>query len=164
MSFLHNNNSEFLSARITQKGRNSISKGNFVISYFQIGDSEFDYTTPFSEFTGLNGKPHQAVFSPLDKENGIKYPYLLDNTTTNTTYGVPVQVSTTETLRNIMGPAGFVTNYKEYNQNDSTGTIIKSKTQLISLSGITGTTNIIVPTGSTFNECEFIIFYNIYRY
>ena len=159
MSFLHNNNSEFLSARITQKGRNSISKGNFVISYFQIGDSEFDYTTPFSELTGLNGKPHQSVFSPLDKENGIKYPYLLDNTTTNTTYGVPVQVSTTETLRNIMGPAGFVTNYKEYNQIDSTGTIIKSKTQLISLYGITGTTSIIVPTGSTFNECEFITLY-----
>jgi hypothetical protein len=159
MSFLHKNNSEFLSARVTQKGRNSIAKGNFVISYFQIGDSEFDYTSPFTEFTGLNGKPHQSVFSPLDKENGIKYPYLLDNTTNVTTYGVPVQVSTTETLRNVMGPAGFVTNYKEYNQVDSTGTIIKSKTQLISLSGMTGTTSIIVPTGSSFNECEFITIY-----
>ena len=51
MSFLSNNNSEFLSARITQKGRNSIAKGNFVISYFQIGDSEFDYTTPFTGLT-----------------------------------------------------------------------------------------------------------------
>jgi hypothetical protein len=52
MSFLNNNNSEFLSARITQKGRNAIAKGNFNIEYFQIGDSEFDYTTAFSTLTG----------------------------------------------------------------------------------------------------------------
>jgi hypothetical protein len=51
MSFLSNNNSEFLSVRITQKGRNSIAKGNFNIAYFQIGDSEFDYTAPFDNFT-----------------------------------------------------------------------------------------------------------------
>ena len=48
MSFLSNNNSEFLSVRITQKGRNSIAKGSFNVSYFQIGDSEFDYTSPFT--------------------------------------------------------------------------------------------------------------------
>jgi MFS family permease len=53
MSFLSNNNSEFLSARITKKGRNSIAKGDFNISYFQVGDSEFDYNNPF---TGLTGK------------------------------------------------------------------------------------------------------------
>ncbi len=64
MSFLSNNNSEFLSARITQRGRNSIAKGNFVISYFQVGDSEFDYTSPFTGLTGLSGRPHQSVFSP----------------------------------------------------------------------------------------------------
>jgi len=164
MSFLYKNNSEFLSTRITQKGRNSIAKGNFVISYFQIGDSEFDYTLPFTGYTGLNGVLSQSVFSPLDKENGIKYPYLLDNTTNVTTYGVPVQISKTETLRNVMGPAGFVTNYKEYNQNDSTGSSIKSITQYISLSGISGTSNIIVPTGSSFNNCEYItLSFSIFR-
>jgi hypothetical protein len=54
MSFLNSNNSEFLSARITKKGRMAIAKGNFIIEYFQVGDSEFDYTSNFTEFTGLN--------------------------------------------------------------------------------------------------------------
>jgi hypothetical protein len=156
MSFLSNNNSEFLSARITQKGRNAIAKGNFVISYFQIGDSEFDYTLPFTQFTGLGNVPHQSVFSPFDKESGIKYPYLLDTTSSSTTYGSPIQVSTTQPLRNIMGPAGFVTNYKEYDDEESTGTTIVSTTQTIPLTSITGTTNIIVQTGSSFNDCNFI--------
>ena len=66
MSFLDSNNSEFLSARITQKGRNAIAKGSFNIEYFQIGDSEFDYNLNYS---GLIGQTlHQRVLSPFDKE------------------------------------------------------------------------------------------------
>ena len=47
MSFLSKDNSETISVRITKRGRNAIAKGNFVISYFQVGDSEYDYTVPF---------------------------------------------------------------------------------------------------------------------
>lgn len=156
MSFLSNNNSEFLSVRITQKGRNSIAKGNFNISYFQIGDSEFDYTPPFDNLTGLNSVPFQSVFAPLDKEGGIKYPYKLDSSSNSTVYGIPVQSSTTDTLRNIMGPAGFVGQYVEYDSDDCTGTNIKCETQQISLSAMTGDNSVVVPTGSSFNDCEFI--------
>lgn len=156
MSFLSNNNSEFLSARITQKGRNSIAKGNFVISYFQIGDSEFDYTNPFTGLTGLGGIQHQSVFSPFDKEGGVKYPYKIDSSGTSTTYGIPIDMSVTETLRNVMGPAGFVSSYEPYDTIACTGTTIQCTTQSIPLSGITGTTSIIVPTGSSFSDCEFI--------
>jgi hypothetical protein len=156
MSFLSKNNSEFLSVRITQKGRNSIAKGNFIISYFQIGDSEFDYTSPFDSLTGLNSVPFQSVFSPLDKEGGVKYPYKLDSSSNSTVYGIPVQSSTTDTLRNIMGPAGFVTNFKEYDSEDCTGTSIECETQQISLSALTGTNTITIPTGSSFNDCEYI--------
>jgi hypothetical protein len=156
MSFLSKNNSEFLSARITQKGRNSIAKGNFVISYFQVGDSEFDYTNPFTGLTGLGGIQHQSVFSPFDKEGGVKYPYKLDSSDTSTTYGIPIDMSVTDILRNVMGPAGFVSNYEEYDSVECTGTTIQCTTQSIPLSGITGTTSIIVPTGSSFSDCEFI--------
>ena len=155
MSFLSNNNSEFLSARITQKGRNSIAKGNFVISYFQVGDSEFDYTNPFTGLTGLSGVTHQSVFSPMDKEGGVKYPYVLDNSS-DTTYGIPIDNAVTETIRNVMGPAGFVTNYVEYDSDDCTGTSIECATQAIAISGITGTTSLVVPTGASFNDCEYI--------
>jgi hypothetical protein len=156
MSFLSKNNSEFLSVRITQKGRNYISKGNFNISYFQIGDSEFDYTVPFDNFTGLGLIPYQSVFSPMDKEGGIKYPYKIDNSATSTVYGVPIQMSTTDTIRNVMGPAGFVSNYKEYDPTDCTGTSIECTTQSISISSINGLSSITVPTGSSFNNCEYI--------
>ena len=156
MSFLSKNNSEFLSVRITQKGRNNISKGNFNISYFQIGDSEFDYTAPFDNFTGLGKIPYQSVFSPMDKESGVKYPYKIDNSATSTVYGIPIQMSTTDTIRNVMGPAGFVSEYKEYDPADCTGTSIDCTTQSISISSINGSSSITVPTGSSFNNCEYI--------
>jgi hypothetical protein len=152
MSFLNSNNSEYLSARITQKGRNSIAKGDFQIKYFQIGDSEFDYDTAISNMRTNNN--HQMVISPLDKESGIKYPYKIDDST-NTTYGVPIQNSTIEVLRNVMGPAGFVSEYKPYEEG-CIGTSIKCETQSISLSGLTGSTTIIVPDGTSYNNCEFI--------
>ena len=44
MSFLDKNNSEFVSARLTQEGRRAIANGDFKIDYFSVGDSEFDYT------------------------------------------------------------------------------------------------------------------------
>jgi len=157
MSFLSNNNSEFLSVRITQKGRNSIAKGSFNIAYFQIGDSEFDYTSPFDNFTGLNSQPFQMVFAPFDKEGGVKYPYKLDSSNTGSTvYGIPVQSSTTDTLRNVMGPAGFVTEYIDYDSSNCTGTSVECETQQISLSAMTGDNSVTVLTGASFNDCEYI--------
>jgi len=150
MSFLNNNNSEFLSARITQKGRNAIAKGSFNIEYFQIGDSEFDYNTVFSTLTGQT--THQKVMSPFDKESGIKYPIKLDSSTNTTTYGVPVLNPNNEPtpIRNDMGPAGFVTNY-------SGGTpSVECKTQSISYTKLSGSTGLDVLTGSTFQNCEYI--------
>lgn len=156
MSFLTTNNSEFLTARITKKGRNAISKGNFVISYFQVGDSEFDYNDPFNQLTGLGSAPSQKVFSPMDNEGGVKYPYKLDSTSGVTTYGTPIQNSYTETLRNVMGPAGFVTDYKYYVATGHTGTTIMCVSSEVSFLNLTGTNMIPVPTGSSYNNCEFI--------
>ena len=156
MSFLSKNNSEFLSVRITQKGRNYIAKGNFNISYFQIGDSEFDYTPPFNNLTGLGLIPYQTVFSPMDKEGGVKYPYKIDNSATSTVYGVPIQMSTTDTIRNVMGPAGFVSEYKQYDSINCTGTIVECTTQSVSISSINGSSSIVVPSGNSFNNCEYI--------
>lgn len=152
MSFLNSNNSEYLSARITQKGRNSIAKGDFQVNYFQIGDSEFDYDSTISILRTQTN--HQMVMSPFDKESGVKYPYKLDEST-NTTYGVPIENSTIEVVRNVMGPAGFVSEYQPYG-NNCTGTTVQCETQQISLSTLTGTNTIVVPTGSSYNGCQYI--------
>lgn len=146
MSFLNSNNSEFLSARITNRGRKAIAKGNFNIEYFQIGDSEYDYTNPFNSLTGTTG--HQKVFAPFDYESGVKYPFGLDSTV-STTYGNPISNSETIKLRNEMGAAGFVSQYSD------TPTV-ETETQQIAYSKISGTTSLVVPTGTTFNDCEFI--------
>ena len=156
MSYLSSNNSEFLSARITKKGRNAIAKGNFVISYFQVGDSEFDYTVPFTGFTGLNSVPHQMVLSPFDKESGVKYPYNMDSSDTSTTYGVPIDNTSTVTIRNVMGPAGFVSNYLDYNEDTCTGTTVACTTDRIPLSQFFGSNYVVVSTGCTFNDCEYV--------
>jgi hypothetical protein len=146
MSFLSSNNSEFLSARITNRGRKAIAKGNFNIQYFQIGDSEYDYSIPFNSLTGTTGQ--QKVFAPFDYESGVKHPFGLDSTI-STTYGNPLSNSQTIKLRNEMGAAGFVSQY-------STTPTIKTESQLISYSKISGTTSLVVPTGVTFNDCEYI--------
>jgi hypothetical protein len=147
MSFLSTNNSEFLSARITQKGRNAIAKGSFNINYFQIGDSEYDYNLIFSGLTGNTN--HQMVMSPFDREAGIKYPYKIDSSTSGTTYGVPVNNNLSpESIRNVIGPAGFVT--------ESDTSIIKTYTELHPLTTITGGTLIPVTSGNSFNETDTI--------
>jgi len=156
MSFLSEFNSDFLTARVTKKGRNSIAKGNFVISYFQIGDSEFDYNSPFNQLTGLNNTPYQKVFSPNDKDTVVKYPYKIDSTQTTTTDGVPVQNSYTQTLRNPMGPAGFVSQYIEYNEDDCTGTKVICTTERIDISTVNGTNTLTVVSGNSFQTCEYI--------
>lgn len=152
MSFLNSNNSEYLSARITQKGRNSIAKGEFKINYFQIGDSEFDYDLAIQTMRTQNN--HQMVMSPFDKGSGVKYPYKLDNST-NTTYGIPIENSSIEVIRNVMGPAGFVSEYQPL-QDNCVGTTIQTNTQQIPISNINGTKMVTVLTGATFNPGDFI--------
>ncbi len=151
MSFLNNDNAQYLSARITQKGRKAIAKGNFQINYFQVGDSEFDYSTAFSSFTG-GTQPNEKVFSPFDKETGVKYPLRL-NVNDDSTYGNPVQQSTTYTIKNEMGPAGFVSNYIPDN------TTIECETFTLTSGSINGSNTITIPnsvSGSYFASGSYI--------
>jgi hypothetical protein len=156
MSFINKNNSEFISARITKKGRNAIAKGDFKISFFQIGDSEYDYTLPFNNLNGQFSNNSQRIFSPIDKESGVKYPYKLDSSDDTTTYGVPILNSNTEKIRNTIEPAGFVSNYVEFNDEDCEGTTIQCFTERINITNIDGTNILNVESGLTYNGCEFI--------
>ena len=152
MSFLSQNNAEFLSARLTQKGRKSIAQGDFQIKFFQIGDSEFDYTVPFNSLDGVQSNPQQNVFSPLDKDSQVKYPYLLD-TTESTTYGVPIMDSITDTIRNGMGPAGFITDHIEYDSVNCSGMTVECATVRLPLSGISATNTITFTETQAYMDC-----------
>jgi hypothetical protein len=82
MSFLNTGFTPTVSARLTKAGRNAIAKGDFLISYFSIGDSEYNYN--------LSGLTSQRVFAPLDKNTHVKYPFLY-SATGSTIYGIPVE-------------------------------------------------------------------------
>jgi hypothetical protein len=155
MSFLDSNSSEYLSARITKKGRNAIAKGDFDISYFLIGDSEFDYNSPFNNLTGSTTTTgYQNIFAPLDGDSNVKYPFVLSDGAT--IYGLPMNNNQTTTLRNAIGPAGFISN-----NIPVTGATIEcftGQTATIDFSSLTGTDLITVtkPADSTFINCEYI--------
>ena len=137
MSFLDKNSSEYLSARLTQKGRNAIAKGDFKISYFAIGDSEYVYG-------GFSGSA-QSVFTPMDKDSDIKYP--LSYESGSLPYGVPITGSTYEVITNQMGSAGFIS-----------GSVIESLLVTGSITSLTGTNTLTLtkPTGTTFNNAEYV--------
>lgn len=137
MSFLDKNNSDYISARLTQRGRRAIANGNFNISYFGIGDSEYDYS----------GSSYQNVLAPLDKNTNIKYPFKYDSSTSSTTYGIPVTGSTYEIVKNRMGSAGVIS-----------GNTISSLVVTGAMSGLTGTNTltVTVPSGKSFRDSQFV--------
>lgn len=95
MSYL-SSGSIFLDAKLTNIGREKIASGDFSIKYFQIGDSEFDYTSPFNELSGVYS---QKIISSMDKDSVVKYPYLLySGATTGVTIGTAIMSSYKETL------------------------------------------------------------------
>ena len=144
MSFLLNNESENIAARITNYGRQKVAEGNFNIRYFQVGDSEFDYG--FSMFDGTSdSNPAQKVFYPLDKDSIVKYPYRLsESTLTGTTFGIPIRKSYIETVKNEMGAAGFVSEYALYDGND--GVTVECNFTEVSINAINGTTGLTIPS------------------
>ena len=131
MSFLQENNSSNLSARITNKGRKKIAEGNFTINYFQIGDSEFDYN--FSNYDG-NLNSSQKVIAPLDKDSQVRYPYKIsESVITGTTYGIPVKTSHTDIVTNNMAAAGYVSEYVDFDVETGYGTTVKTDYQEIDI-------------------------------
>ena len=90
MSFLNTGYSATVAARLTKKGRNSIAKGNFVVSYFAVGDSEYNY----------NGTTFQNTLSPFDKDSHVKYPFWY--TSGSTFFGIPIDGSNTIICENLV--------------------------------------------------------------
>jgi len=98
MSFLNTGYSATVAARLTQKGRNAIAAGNFNISYFAVGDSEYNY----------NGTNTQSVLTPFDKDLNVKYPFWY--TSGSTFFGIPINNSITSSCRNVMSDTAWISN------------------------------------------------------
>jgi hypothetical protein len=109
MSYILKNTSGLLNTRITDVGRRAISKGKFNISYFQVGDSEVDYSvenpTKNNILMPSFCEHNDASNLNVNKQN-VKYPYFLAGTT-GTTYGIPFNESVAEEFYNLPTEKGF---------------------------------------------------------
>lgn len=139
MSFLDTNYKGFtIATRLTQKGRESIANGNFVISHFAVGDSEYTYT---------GSTTNQKVLSPFDDYGNVKYP--LSYVDGGTSYGIPVSLREVVECSNVMGPAGFV--------SGSFGDDFVIKSSFETVTGFTGNTDTInVSDGTDYPIDSFI--------
>ena len=134
MGFLDKNYSAGpVASRLTQKGRESIANGNFVITHFAIGDSEYSYS---GSTTG------QTIMAPFDDYGNVKYP--ISYISGSSPYGIPVSLMETIECASVMGPAGFVS-----------GSYITSSLETVN--SFTGNTNsITVVSGSNYQTGSFI--------
>ncbi len=149
MSFLNSDSTMFISARLTNIGKKLIAKGNFIIKYFQIGDSEYDYSNDTIK--------SQKVFSSFDFENGVKYPY---KSYDNKNFEETVEESQTKTVRNVIQPIGIVSDYKKFDENSGNGIFVNSYSEISDFSRLNGTNQIEIINPSKFikNENITIIF------
>jgi len=112
MSYIIKNTAGLINTRLTDVGRRNISQGNFSISYFQIGDSEVNYTAVTS-YNQTNNNILMPAFnaqndtgSPQSNKQNIKYPYYVSGQQGNT-YGIPFMDSVIQEVYNSAGPKGF---------------------------------------------------------
>jgi hypothetical protein len=114
MSYIIKNTAGLINTRLTDVGRRNISQGNFAISYFQIGDSEVNYTA-VPNYNQTNNNILMPAFnaqndtgSPQSNKQNIKYPYYVAGQAGNT-YGIPFMDSVVQSVYNSAGPKGFFT-------------------------------------------------------
>ena len=123
MGYIIKENQGLLVTRLTDVGRRKISEGNFNVAYFQIGDSEVNYTAlsnyDNSDYMVLE-PPYNAqnnVGIPQSTRTDIKYPFYLQGFN-GITYGIPFMASADDSVYNTAAPNGFfqsgVTCYSPY--------------------------------------------------
>ena len=114
MAYIIKDTSGLINTRLTDAGRQNLSQGNFNISYFQIGDSEVNYTV----VPGYNQTRNNILMPTFNAQNttavpqknkqNVKYPYYVQGSTGGT-YGIPFMDSNYQLLYNYAGIKGFFT-------------------------------------------------------
>jgi hypothetical protein len=147
MSYILKNTSALINTRLTDVGRRALSQGNFNISYFQIGDSEVNYTA-VPNYSQTNNNILMPAFNaqndtgvPNSNKQHIKYPYYLSGNQ-GITYGIPFMDSNVQEVYNAAGVKGFF---------NETGDRIQSS------SAYTVTSNYWVDLSTLYGETEMVI-------
>jgi hypothetical protein len=114
MAYIIKNTAGLINTRLTDVGRRKLSQGNFNISYFQIGDSEVNYTA-VPNYNQTNNNILMPAFnaqndtgSPQSNKQNIKYPYYVTGGNGGT-YGIPFDNSQIQPVYNSAAVKGFFT-------------------------------------------------------
>ena len=146
MAYIIKNTAGLINTRITDVGRRNISQGNFVVSYFSIGDSEVNYTAvPNYNLTNISilmpaFNAQNDTGSPQSNKQNIKYPLYVDGTSGNT-YGIPFMDAQVEPIYNSQSPLGFFTgsSYPFSAQTSSAYTVTSN--YIVDMGTLTGQTS-----------------------
>lgn len=146
MGYIIKNTSGLLNTRLTDVGRKAISKGQFNISYFQVGDSEVDYSSEnitdnnilMPSFCEHNDNSNLNI----NKQN-VKYPYYLAGTT-GTTYGIPFNESVVEEFYNLATDKGFFVSGSTIYSAQTMSAYTVSSNYVASMPTISGQTSLLL--------------------
>ena len=147
MAYIIKNTAGLINTRVTDVGRRYISQGNFNISYFQIGDSEVNYTA-VPNYNQVNNNILMPAFnaqndtgSPQSNKQNVKYPYYVQGSAGNT-FGIPYMDSVVQEVYNSAGPKGFFTTGSTQIETGSAYTVTSN--YWVDMSTVSGTTSIAV--------------------
>ena len=147
MAYILKNTSGLINTRVTDVGRRYISQGNFNIAYFQIGDSEVNYSA-VTNYNQVNNNILMPAFnaqndtgSPESNKQNVKYPYYVQGGAGNT-YGIPYMDSIVQEVYNSAGPKGFFTTGNTQIQTSSAYTVTSN--YWVDMSTLTGQTSITI--------------------
>jgi len=145
MSYIIKNTSGLINTRLTDVGRRNISLGSFNISYFQIGDSEVNYSA-VPNYNIVNNNILMPAFNaqndtgtPRSNKQNIKYPYYVQGGAGNT-YGIPFLDSQFQSVYNSAGVKGFFTTGVTSAQTSSAYTVTSN--YLVDMTTLSGQTSI----------------------
>jgi hypothetical protein len=159
MAYIIKNTAGLINTRLTDVGRRNISQGNFNIAYFQIGDSEVNYTAATSTYNQTNNNILMPAFnaqndtgSPQSNKQNVKYPYYVSGNQGGT-YGIPFMDSVVQPIYNAAGPKGFF---------QTGGTQGNWQAQITSnaITGYTVTSNYIVYMDTLSGQTDIVIEYD----
>lgn len=155
MGYIIKDTSSLLNSVITDAGRRAISRGNFNISYFQVGDSEVCYdcieNADLSTLNVLLGQPNAQNKTPLPEKNqmNIKYPIYVDSSKTST-FGIPFSNPIVDEIYNSASPRGMFTGTTGSFFHNTTSAYTKSSNWIVDLTSLSSGNTFT----ATYNGCD----------
>ena len=159
MSYIINNTSAFVNIKLTETGRQKLAQGQLNFTSFGIGDSEINYDREAisdSNQTQVSLSGSSRILRPVDRQPDIKsYITATSNSNNNLNLLNSGQISTIKAIVNneakdrgfFSGSGTTFTTYTADTYTQGTDTVV----------ALTGGTELVIGTGTTFNVGDYIL-------